>query len=112
MPRETLIDFFKDQIRSDKTFLVYDSGYRTHHYSYNDVRCAAIRLADRLTSSGLSTGDKVIIWGDNRAEWIVAFWGCLLARVICVPIDFRASSDFLERVASLVAAKIVIADKS
>ena len=112
MPRETLIDFFQDQIQSDKTFLVYDGGYRTHHYSYNDVRCAAIRLADRLTSSGLSTGDKVIIWGDNRAEWIVAFWGCLLARVICVPIDFRASPDFLERVASLVAAKIVIADKS
>ena len=112
MPRETLIDFFKDQIRSDKTFLVYDGGYRTHRYSYNDVRCAAIHLAKRFGSAGLTTGDKVIIWGDNRAEWIVAFWGCLLARVICVPIDFRASPDFLERVASLVAAKIVIADKS
>ena len=112
MPRETLIDFFKDQIRSDKTFLVYDGGYRTHHYSYNDVRSAAIHLADRFTSAGLNTGDKVIIWGDNRAEWIVAFWGCLLARVICVPIDFRASPDFLEQVASLVTARIVIADNS
>ena len=112
MPRETLIDFFQDQIRSDKTFLVYDGCYRTHRYSYNDVRCAAIHLADRLTSSGLTSGDKVIIWGDNRAEWIVAFWGCLLARVICVPVDFRASPEFLERVARLVAAKIIIADKS
>ena len=112
MPRETLIDFFQDQIQSDKTFLVYDGGYRTHHYSYNDVRSAAIQLADRLASSRLTTGDKVIIWGDNRAEWIVAFWGCLLARVTCVPIDFRTSPDFLARVASLVGAKIVIADKS
>ncbi|MEE3203528.1 MAG: AMP-binding protein [Acidobacteriota bacterium] len=112
MPRETLIDFFQDRIRSDETFLVYDGGYRTHRYSYNDVRCAAIHLADRFTSTGLSAGDKVILWGDNRAEWIVAFWGCLLARVICVPIDFRASPKFLERVASLVTAHIIIADKS
>ena len=112
MPRETLIDFFKDRIRSDKTFLIYDGGYRTHRYSYDEVRRAACHLANRLVSAGLIPRDKVIICGDNRAEWIVAFWGCLLARVICVPIDFRASPEFLKRVASLVAARIVIADKS
>ena len=112
MPRETLIDFFEDRIQSDKTFLIYDGGYRTHRYSYDEVRHAACHLASRLVSAGLTPRDKVIIWGENRAEWIVAFWGCLLARVICVPIDFRASPEFLKRVASLVAARIVIADKS
>jgi len=112
MPRETLIDFFEDQIQSEKTFLVYDDGYRTNRYSYNDIRFAAIHLADQFTSYGLTAGDKVIIWGDNRAEWIVSFWGCLLARVICVPIDFRASPAFLERVASFVGAQIIIADKA
>ena len=49
------------------------------------------------TASG--KGQTVAIWGENRAEWIVALWGCLLEGVVLVPIDYRASADFLLRVA-------------
>src|SRR2546428_1484137 len=38
----------------------------------------------------------------------MAFWGCLLGGVIVVPIDYRASADFLVRVSRIVAAKLVL----
>ena len=109
MPRDTLLDFFDDRMRSDRPFLVYDAGYRSYTWSYADIRRAARRFAERLRGHGLVPGDRVVLWGENRAEWIVAFWGCLLARAVVVPIDLRASSDLVERVVQIVSAPLVIA---
>ena len=47
MNRETLLDFFDDRIRSSSDFLVYDNGYRTYSYTYDEIREAATRLARR-----------------------------------------------------------------
>ena len=35
-------------------------------------------------------------------------WGCLLEGVVLVPIDYRASAEFLERVAAIVDARVVL----
>ena len=88
---------------------MYDDGFRSRGYSYEQVGRAATGFAARLHEAGLRKGDKVVVWSENRPEWIVAFWGCLLAGVIVVPIDFRASPDFLARVARIVTAKLVLA---
>jgi len=109
MPRDTLLDFFDDRIRSDRPFLVYDGGYRTCVWSYAEIRRAARAFAARLREHGLAPGDRVVLWGENRAEWIVAFWGCLLARAVAVPIDLRASRDLAGRVARIVSARLVVA---
>jgi acyl-CoA synthetase (AMP-forming)/AMP-acid ligase II len=50
----------------------------------------------------------VVIWAENRAEWIFALWGCLLEGVVLVPIDYRASADFLRRVAGIVDARAIL----
>ena len=109
MHRETLLDFFDDRIRSERPFLVYDGGYRTYTWSYAEIRRAARRFAELLREHGLAPGDRVVLWGENRAEWIVAFWGCLLARAVAVPIDLRASPALVERVVQIVAARLVVA---
>ena len=112
MPRNTLLDFFDDRIRSDRPFLVYDGGYRTCVWSYAEIRRAARAFADRLRAHGLAPGDRVLLWGENRAEWIVAFWGCLLARAVAVPIDLRSSPDLAGRVARIVSARLVVAGEN
>jgi long-chain acyl-CoA synthetase len=61
-----------------------------------------------LTAAGIRKGDKVVFWSENRPEWIVAFWGCLLGGVIVVPIDYRASLEFLVRIVGRVAARVVL----
>ena len=108
MKRETLVDFFDDRIRSSADFLVYDDGYRTYTYSYDHVREAANDFAHRLVTAGLECGQKVVLWGENRPEWVVATWGCLLARLVLVPVDYRASTDLLQKVVSIVDAVVVV----
>ncbi len=111
MPRDTLLDFFDDRIRSDRPFLVYDGGYRSYTWSYDEIRRAALVFAERLRRFGLAPGDRVVLWGENRAEWIVVFWGCLLARAVAVPIDLRASSDLVGRIVRIVSAPLVVAGR-
>jgi long-chain acyl-CoA synthetase len=108
MPRRTLIDFFDDLSSTDAEFLVYDDGYRTWSMSYGDVARAARAFALRLRAAGVAKGGSIAIWSENRPEWIVAFWGCLLEGVILVPIDYRASETFLARVAEIVDARAIL----
>jgi long-chain acyl-CoA synthetase len=106
--RDTLIDFFRDFAGARGEFLVYDDGFRSRAYTYDEVGRAASGFAARLHEAGLRKGDKVVFWSENRPEWIVAFWGCLVGGIVVVPIDYRASPDFLARVSGIVAAKLVL----
>ena len=108
MNRETLLDFFYERLQSNREFFVYDDGYRVRRYAYREIRQAAFRFAARLDEAGLTAGHKILFWGENRPEWIVAFWGCLLRGVVVVPIDYRASADFLERVGHTVDARVLL----
>lgn len=106
--RDTLIDFFQDLSHIDGDFLVYDDGYRHRHFSYKDVARAARGFAARLADAGLTKGDKVLLWGENRPEWIACYWGCLLAGIIVVPIDYRSSLEFVDTVRRLVDARVML----
>ena len=108
MSRETLLDFFDDLARTSGEFLVHDDGFRTRGYSYEQVVGAARGFADRLTAAGVQRGDKVILWSENRPEWIVAFWGSVLAGVVVVPIDYRSSAEVVERIRGITAARLVL----
>jgi long-chain acyl-CoA synthetase len=108
MQRRTLIDFFSDLRSNDGDFLVYDDGYRTWSLTYGDVADAAHAFAGRLRNSGVKKGQSIAIWSENRPEWIVALWGCLLEGVVLVPIDYRTSASFVLRVADIVDARAVL----
>ncbi len=108
MVRDTLIDFFGDLSHARGEFLVYDNGFRSRGYSYAEVARAARGFAARLHETGFRKGDKIVVWSENRPDWIVAFWGCLLCGIIVVPIDYRASPDFLARVSRIVAARLIL----
>ncbi|MEO5819244.1 MAG: AMP-binding protein [Vicinamibacteraceae bacterium] len=108
MPRETLLDFFTDLSRTRGTFLVHDDGFRVRSWTYAEVAAAAEAFARTLDGHGIGPDDKVVIWGENRPEWIVAFWGTVLRGAVVVPIDYRASREFLGKVAQIVDAKAVL----
>ena len=50
----------------------------------------------------------MLFWSENRPEWIAALWGCLLQGIVAVPIDYRASVDFLRRVRSIVKGRVLL----
>ena len=108
MARRTLLDFFDDLSATDAEFLVYDDGYRTWALTYQETAAAARAFAGRLRDAGIGKGQAVIVWSENRPEWIVAFWGCVLEGVVLVPIDYHASHAFLSRVAQIVDARVIL----
>ena len=108
MRRDTLLDFFDDRIRSAADFVVHDDGYRAYRYTYDEVRRAALAFSRRLARANIGPGERVVIWGENCPDWIAAMWGCLLARAVLVPVDFRASGELVSRVAAIVDARAVL----
>ena len=73
MRRDTLLDFFADLSASRGEFLIYDDGFRSHAFTYQDVAAGARGFAARLTAAGLVKGDKVVFFSENRPEWVIAF---------------------------------------
>jgi long-chain acyl-CoA synthetase len=107
-PWQNLVDFFREFSKSPTEYLQYDNGYRGWRYPYAQVGLAARHFAARLADNNIRKGDKVIFWSENRPEWIAAFWGCVLAGVIVVPLDYRISVSFLRDVQAIVEARLIL----
>jgi long-chain acyl-CoA synthetase len=108
MIRDTLLDFFNHFSGYSDSFLVYDDGFRSRRYSYRDVAAAAHAFAAELRRRGIGAGEKVIVWSENRPEWIFALWGCLLEGVVLVPVDYRSSPALLLRIAAITEARLAL----
>jgi long-chain acyl-CoA synthetase len=109
MPRTTILEYLDNfHRRAAETAYVHPRGYRMQRWSYGEVLSNAYRFARELESRGLGKGEKVLLWGENCAEWVVAFFGCVLRGVIAVPIDKIATADFAQRVAEQVDAKLCV----
>ena len=53
-----------------------------------------------------------LLWGENSAEWVAAFYGCMLRGVMAVPLDAFGSAEFAARVAADVKPKLAVGDAS
>jgi len=68
----------------------------------------AFRFARELERRSIGKGERVLLWGDNSAEWVAAFFGCMLHGAVAVPMDKIAAPDFMQRVASDVDARLIV----
>src|SRR6202000_3322442 len=109
MARTTILDYLDNFRRhAGETAYVHRRGYRTQRWSYGDVLSTSYRFARELEARGVGKGDKVLIWGENCAEWIAAFFGSLRRGAIVVPVDRIAASDFAQRIAEQVDARLCV----
>ena len=83
-------------------------GYRMQSWTYGQIMAHANRVARELDLRGIKKGDAVLLWGQNSAEWMMVFFGCLLCGVVVVPIDDGSSTDFANRVAQEVNARLIV----
>ena len=86
-------------------------GYRTERFSYEQVARIAFQFARELDARGIAKGDRVMLWGENSAEWVAVFFGCALRGAIAVPMDNAAAPDFAVRVHAQVAAKLLVCSR-
>jgi len=108
MPAESLLTFARSYAaRGHEIAVRQRRGYRMETWTYGRIGQEANRVARELEDRGICKGDAALLWGDNSAEWIAAFLGCLLVGVVIVPIDHASTSEFACRVARDVDAKLV-----
>ncbi|HEX3584855.1 MAG TPA: AMP-binding protein, partial [Candidatus Angelobacter sp.] len=94
--------------RNSEIAYVNRRGFRTLRWTYRQLAEMAFRFARELEARGIGKGDRVLLWGDNCAEWVGAFFGCMLRGAVAVPMDRIAAPDFAQRVMSDVDAKLVV----
>src|SRR5260370_25443815 len=108
MPLESLSNFLKTYAaHGDEIAVRQRRGYRMETWTYGRIAEEANRLARELELRGIAKGDAVLLWGENSAEWVIAFLGCLLCGVVIVPIDHASTTEFACRVAREVSAKLI-----
>ncbi|MGB9257628.1 MAG: AMP-binding protein [Candidatus Korobacteraceae bacterium] len=109
MAHTTILEYLDNfRLHGHETAYVHRRGYRVQRWSYGKVLATAYRFARELEARGIGKDDKVILWGENCAEWISVFFGCLLRGAVVVPIDKIAAADFAQRVAQQVDAKLCV----
>jgi long-chain acyl-CoA synthetase len=86
-------------------------GYRTVRWTYHQVAETACQFARELEQRQIGKGDRVLIWGQNCAEWVAGFFGCVLRGAVAVPMDAIATPDFAGRVARQVNARLVLGSR-
>lgn len=97
--RAHLATLVEDFVRHGRqTAVVTHLGNRRLVTSWGDLGVLSARFAAGLEARCIRQGDRVLLWGGNRAEWIAAFFGCVLRGVIVVPLDAAGDLGFAARV--------------
>src|SRR5580658_34217 len=105
---ESLRQFFLQHFQAHRDERAYGqrNGYRREWFTYGQVLEMALGFCRDLEGRGIAKGDRVMLWAENSAEWVAAFFGCAMRGVVVVPMDNGASGDFAARVSQEVEAKL------
>lgn len=104
----TLLDDFRRY--GSAIAVVRYRGNRRRATTYAELARLAGRSAALLEKRGIGQGERVLLWADNSAEWIGAFFGCMLRGVLAVPLDPGGTAEFAGRVAADVKPKLAVGD--
>ncbi|WP_353072653.1 AMP-binding protein [Tunturiibacter gelidoferens] len=112
MPTRPHLAVLLDDFRrfGHQTAIVQYTGNRRKATSYQEIATLAERFSALLAARNLQVGDRLILWAQNSAEWVAAFYGCILRGIIAVPLDAYGTPDFAARVASDVRPSLIVGD--
>ncbi len=110
---ESLAGFFAQKFLAhlDEPAYRQRRGYRTESFTYGQIIEMASGFACKLEARCIAKGDRIMLWGENCAEWVAVFFGCAQRGVIVVPMDDGAAPDFALRVYHQVEAKMLVGSR-
>ena len=106
----TLIDDFRRH--GDQMAMVTHIGNRRLPCTWGQLAEQSARFAAELGRRGIIAGDRVILYGANSAEWVAAFFGCILRGVVSVPLDAAGGSAFATRVIKETMPRLIVGDQT
>jgi long-chain acyl-CoA synthetase len=94
------------QCWTDRTFLVYGQRRITFAEFRNALGAAGSRLADM----GVRPRDRVMVFGYNSPEWVLAVWALLLAGAVPVLGNRWWSAQEIDHAAALLDLRLILTD--
>jgi long-chain acyl-CoA synthetase len=76
--------------------------------TYRELWDAAARVAGGLREAGVAPGDRVAIRYGNGLNWVLAFFGTLLAGGVAVPVNTRLAATEIDYVIGDSGARVVL----
>jgi long-chain acyl-CoA synthetase len=104
----SLVDQFR--AHSAETAVVAHRGNRRYATTYGELATLAGRFSAELERRNIAPGERVVLWGENSAEWMAAFFGCILRGVIAVPLDVAGAPGFAARVIGETTPRLIVGD--
>lgn len=77
-------------------------------FTYSEIYNKSAALAGLMYEKGLKSGDRIIIYLDNSAEYIASFFGVLLVNCIAVPINKNTGIDNIKYIIVDTEPKLII----
>jgi acyl-CoA synthetase (AMP-forming)/AMP-acid ligase II len=89
----TLVRMLRDTVeRTPQREALAETGGGAR-FTYADLWRRAGRVAGGLRAAGVARGDRVAIRLGNGVDWVLAFFGTVLAGAIAVPVNTRLTED-------------------
>jgi len=118
LPR-TLSQMLRQAAQDSAHGITYISGRDSTHQTYRELLRDATRIRSWLTAAGALPGDHVILQLDDNAQFLNAFWGCVLGGMVPAPLSTAVSyqqessaSRTLENVWELLEGPLVVSSSS
>ncbi|PYS49874.1 MAG: hypothetical protein DMG13_22385 [Acidobacteria bacterium] len=106
---QTLLEFLPEIARlSNREAVRWSNGLRTWVASYSELHDSIAAIVAYLDQRGAGKGDRVLIWAENRLEWVAVFWACVARGIQVVPVDYRFSAELVARIQAESKPKLVI----
>lgn len=90
LPQGTLCDLFLQSVEQHGSAPAFrrftGQGDATVDLSYNEALEIVRAVSGGLRALGLQPGDRAALLSENRPEWALADYGCLLSRIVDVPV--------------------------
>jgi len=109
VPFDNFAQFLDNQARSfpGDDFIRYRSGKQREftRWSYSRFNDECRRVARGLLAAGLTKGDRVVLWSENRPQWMSVWMGTVIAGICIVPVDFLATEQECVNIIKITRAK-------
>lgn len=101
-----IFSFLQDSagLYPDKVYVVD----KENEYTYSQIYHKAAVLAKTLCDTGVKGGDRVLIYLDNSAEYIAAYFGILLSNAIIVPINKNITLENINYIIADTSPRCII----
>ena len=104
----TLLDDFR-RLGAQRA-VVHHTGNRALPCTYAELADYSARFAAEYLRQQIQPGDRILLWGQNSAAWIAAFYGCVLRGILVVPLDAAGDPRFADRVIAETTPRLIIGD--